>query len=196
MAREKKETKRKRKRIPVDVCNFIENLERLLELRFSSNHAENNAYSLGSHSSPLTSTQIVTNSLNDPVMNVAYDTQETPVTTDDAPFMGLPAMDLLAVGLETVDTATLRQSIDPIWKSLEVLDAVAMLDLKRVDKGARVTNGYVPYAHGQHCVRIRLTDISLSFFQCLCQTDSRGSDTHSPAKGIDRSIRPRVGSSR
>ena len=141
MAREKKETKRKRKSIPMEVYTFIDHLERLLEIRFSPNEATNSAFGLGSHSSRETSTPQITNSsFNDPVavMSVAYDTTET---SDDAPFMGLPAMDLIAEGLETVDTATLRQAIDPIWKSLETLDAVAMLDLERIDKGARVTDG-------------------------------------------------------
>ena len=69
--------------------------------------------------------------------NVACETQ--PTTT---PFSG--AMELIEKGLENVDAATLRQTIDPIWQSLESLDAVAMLDLKQTDnEGARVSDGYV-----------------------------------------------------
>ena len=73
-------------------------------------------------------------------MNVAFDPQKGAAMQQ--PFC-LPPMQLIADGLESVDTATLRQSLDPIWKSLESLDAVAMLDLKRVAHGATVAEGYV-----------------------------------------------------
>lgn len=78
--------------------------------------------------------------INSQMNSVACDTATTPEqAVHNAPFMG--AMELLAAGLENVDTATLRQSIDPIWQSLESLDAAAMLDLKRTDKGARLSDG-------------------------------------------------------
>lgn len=137
MGKNEQETNRKRKRIPSEAVSFIENLERQLEIGFSWTDGK------GSHlqhpppdDDP---TRLVTNF---PEMNkVACETQPA-----DTPFSG--AMELIEKGLENVDAATLRQSIDPIWQSLESLDAIAMLDLKQTDnEGARVSDGYVLFTH-------------------------------------------------
>jgi hypothetical protein len=80
---------------------------------------------------------------NNCTMNVALDDQKRFAPSEPEPLMLLPPMELIAEGLESVDSETLRQSLDPIWKSLESIDALTMLDLKRVEQGARVSDGYV-----------------------------------------------------
>jgi hypothetical protein len=80
---------------------------------------------------------------NNCTMNVALDDQKRFSPSEPEPLMLLPPMELIAEGLESVDSETLRQSLDPIWKSLESIDALNMLDLKRVEQGARVSDGYV-----------------------------------------------------
>jgi len=134
MAREKKKPKRKRQTIPRDVYIFIENLERFLEVDVEQNEAQNNDYALSSHFGTQSSSHSST------LTNSASMIQGT---TPNNPFMSFPAMELIEEGLDNVDAATLRQSIDPIWKSLESLDATAMLNLKQTDHGAQVTEGYV-----------------------------------------------------
>jgi cysteamine dioxygenase len=132
MGKNEQDGNRKRKRVPSEVISFIENLERHLEIRFSSNDVEGSHLQHDRVSSEHPNTRLVTHS---PEMNnVTCETQ--PMTT---PFSG--AMELIERGLENVDAATLRQTIDPIWQSLESLDAVAMLDLKQTDNdGARVSD--------------------------------------------------------
>jgi hypothetical protein len=135
MGKNEQDGNRKRKRVPSEVISFIENLERHLDIRFSSNDVEGSHLQHHRVSSEHPNTRLVTHS---PEMNnVTCETQ--PMTT---PFSG--AMELIERGLENVDAATLRQTIDPIWQSLESLDAVAMLDLKQTDNdGARVSDEYV-----------------------------------------------------
>ena len=82
-----------------------------------------------------------------PNMNVTLDDKKRVALSEPEPFKGLPPMELMAEGLDSVDNETLRQSIDPIWKSLESIDAAAMLNLKIVEDGARVSDGYVTLHH-------------------------------------------------
>lgn len=153
MAPKKKQSKRKRKKIPSEAYIFIENLERLLEIRFSPNGAENINNDQGSHSHYVRD-QNSTSKLT----NISSNMIQEPPTTNEAPFMGLPTMELIEKGLENVDSATLRQSIDPIWKSLESLDAMAMLSLKQTDKGARVADGYVSFQTNTNAIAVLTAD--------------------------------------
>lgn len=132
MGKNEQDSNRNGKRIPSEAISFIESLERQLEIGVSGSDR------LGSHLQQIPRdhhTRLVTNS--EKMNKVACETQSTP-------FSG--AMELIEKGLENVDAAMLRQTIDPIWQSLESLDAVAMLDLKpqtEHSEGARVADGYV-----------------------------------------------------
>lgn len=98
-------------------------------------------------------------------MNVTWDDQTRLGLSQPEPYMGLPPIELIAEGLDSVDNETLRQSLDPIWKSLESIDAIAMLDLKRVEQGARVSDGYVTIRTNTHLLaRTFLSFISYTFF--------------------------------
>ena len=135
MARKTKEPKRKRQSIPAEVYIFVENLENFLEVDLPANPAEKKR---GSHFVTSTSRpqSLVTNSPDNMI-------QEAPPN----PFIDFPAMELLDKGLDNVDASTLRRSIDPIWKALESLDAMAMLNLTPTETGARVTDGCVHFVH-------------------------------------------------
>ena len=43
-------------------------------------------------------------------------------------------------GLAKFDSETLRQYVDPIWRSLKNLDAETMLSLQRMEYGARLND--------------------------------------------------------
>ena len=152
MGRKKAKTEKKKGRIPLEVYVFIDTLERLLEIRSSSPQTEGSHFDItnGKNSNS-------TNSHN----NNNNMIQEAPMN-GQVPFMGLPAMDLIEGGLENVDSSTLRQAIDPIWKSLEGLDAVAMLDLKQTEQGARVADGYVVCSALRVMNHVLCTHIALS----------------------------------
>jgi hypothetical protein len=133
MVKDQQDGNRKRKRIPSEAMDFIDKLERVLEIRFLSSESLSSHFDMTAEAP----SRVTHNSSETMMSNVttAYENDT------NHPFSG--AMELIAKGLENVDAATRRQSIDPIWKSLESLDAVAMLDLKQTDNGARVSDGYV-----------------------------------------------------
>lgn len=132
----------------MEAYRFIEHLERVLDVDFRSKKEQDTENGLSSHfdTREKSSENHVTISSNSDSFSMIQETPNT-ATTNESPFTGLPAMDLIAEGLENVDAATLRQSIEPIWKSLESLDAVAMLNLKQTTQGAQVSDGYVHVMH-------------------------------------------------
>jgi hypothetical protein len=159
------ESARKRfKRRTSDIHTFIKDLENVVIPQYSSTQVVEDSDLHGSHL--CTSTRIYANPTgernfdaslsgvydsNNSNMNVAIDDRKRLAPSEPEPFMGLPPTELIAEGLESVDSETLRQSLDPIWKSLESIDAIAMLDLKRVEQGARVSDGYVDSTRKHAC---------------------------------------------
>lgn len=133
MARKTTQPKRKRPSIPAEVYKFVESLENFLEVDVSPKNAQNTNANLDVALSKFTLT------------NSANMIQDPPTTSN--PFVSFPALELIDKGLDNVDAATLRRSIDPIWKSLESLDAMAMLNLQPTKEGARVTDGCVIFVY-------------------------------------------------
>lgn len=185
-------TMRKRlKRRRSDIYTFVRDLERVLSSQDSSSQESNtddghSSHLQGSHFDMNTGVYanstaeqnfritFPTNSSAASDMNVTLDEQKRVALSEPELLMGPPPLELIAEGLDSVDNETLRQSLDPIWKSLESIDAIAMLDLKIVDQGARVSDGYATIRTST-LARPFLSHVShtsSSSCQCLLSTDS------------------------
>lgn len=152
MARKTQESKRKRAEVPNEAYRFISNLEKLLKLDNSSNEGQTYFWVRICHPPKFISHNFFSHSRINDYSYTMLEQSPPPVTDSNDPFMG--AMDLLGLeqgGLENVDSSTLRRAIDPIWKSLESLDAVSMLNLERCEQGARLSDGYVSHMNAACC---------------------------------------------
>lgn len=146
MGRKQYSPKRKRQDVPLQAYRFVGFLEKLLNI---DQQSEEQHGSQGSHFDPRKSSNSLYFSEDNNDQSMLEATPPTTATsppTPSNPFIG-NAMEILEQGgdLDKIDQATLEKAIQPIWQSLEQLDAVSLLNLRKSTKrdGARISNGYV-----------------------------------------------------